>query len=181
GIRRARTRANMPEGQTPLPPVPESRRIVKQKTRLSLVWIVPIVAALVGVWVAVTRIMAEGPTITITFHSAEGLEAGKTEIHFNGVTVGKIDTIRLSDDHRSVVTTARMQPDTASLLVGDTNFWVVRPRISGANISGLGTLISGSYIGMEIGQSKASKRSFVALEAPPVVTGDVPGRFFVLK
>ena len=92
-----------------------------------------------------------------------------------------VTTIRLSDDHQHVITTAQMAPKTEDFLVEDTQFWVVRPRISGANVTGLGTLISGAYIGMEIGQSKESKRDFVALETPPVVTGDVPGRFFMLK
>ncbi len=167
----------MPEPATP----PEARAIPRKQTRLSLVWLVPIVAALAGVWVAVTRIMSEGPKITIVFDSAEGLTAGKTEIHYNGVTVGTLKTIRLSDDHESVVATAEMAPKTESLLVEDTRFWVVSPRISGATVSGLGTLISGSYIGMEIGASKRAKRDFVALANPPVVAGDVPGRFFVLK
>lgn len=171
----------MPESDTPIPPVPESRAVSKKRTRLSLVWIIPIVAAVVGVWVAVTRILAEGPTITIVFQSAEGLEAGKTKIQYNGVDVGTLTTVRLSDDHRRVITTAQMAPKTESFLVEDSQFWVVRPRISGANITGLGTLISGAYIGMDIGDSKKAKREFVALETPPVVTGDTPGRFFLLK
>ena len=158
-----------------VPPVPESRAVPRKQTRLSVVWLVPIIAALAGAWVAVTRIMNEGPKITITFDSAEGLEAGKTEVHYNGVTVGTLKTIRLSDDHRSVVATAQMAPKTENLLVEDTRFWVVRPRISGATVSGLGTLISGSYIGMEIGDSKRSKREFVALTNPPVVAGDFAG------
>jgi len=166
---------------TPPLHVPESRAVPKKRTRLSLVWIIPIVAALVGVWVAVTRILAEGPTIKIDFKTAEGLEAGKTKIQYNGVEVGTITTIRLSDDHQHVITTAQMEPKTESFLLADTQFWVVRPRISGANVSGLGTLISGAYIGMEIGQSHDHKREFVALETPPVVTGDTPGRFFLLK
>jgi paraquat-inducible protein B len=139
------------------------------------------VAALAGVWVAVTRILGEGPTITIGFASAEGLEAGKTKIHYNGVDIGTLTTIRLSDDHRRVITTAQMAPKTEDFFVEDTKFWVVRPRISGASVTGLGTLISGAYIGMEIGQSKKRKRAFDGLETPPVVLGDVPGRFFVLK
>src|SRR5262245_5600717 len=171
----------MPDPHPPLPPVAESRRIEKKQTRVSFVWIVPIVAALVGVWVAVTRILGEGPKITIVFKSAEGLEAGKTQIHYNGVDVGTLSTIRLSDDHQRVVATAQMAPKTQDFLVEDTKFWVVRPRISGATVSGLGTLISGAYIGMEIGRSTEHKRDFVALATPPVVSGDVPGRFFVLK
>jgi paraquat-inducible protein B len=171
----------MPDPNPPVPPVPESRAIPRKRTRLSLVWIVPILAAIVGAWVAVTRILSEGPTISIVFQSAEDLEAGKTKIHYNGVDVGTVQTIRLSDDHQSVIVTAQMAPKTESLLVEDTTFWVVRPRISGANVSGLSTLISGAYLGMEIGKSKKSRRDFVALETPPVVTGDETGRFFSLK
>jgi paraquat-inducible protein B len=171
----------MPDPNAPLPPVPESRAFSRKRTRLSLVWFIPIVAALVGAWVAVTRILSEGPTITIVFRTAEGLEAGKTQIHYNGVDVGTVTTIRLSGDHHHVILTAQMAPKTEAFLVDDTNFWVVSPRISGANVTGLGTLISGAYIGMEIGQSKQAKRDFVGLDTQPVVTGDVPGRFFLLK
>src|SRR5262249_26608701 len=167
--------------ETEHPSVPESRAVSRKHTRLSPVWLIPIVAAAAGVWVAVTRILAEGPKITIVFQTAEGLEAGKTQIHFNGVTVGTLTEIRLSDDHEHVVTTAQMAPKTEGFLVDDTQFWVVSPRISGANITGLGTLISGAYIGMEIGRSKEKKRDFVALNTPPVVTANTPGRFFQLK
>src|SRR6266481_4382097 len=158
-------RCNVPENQAPY--VPESRNVPRKGTRLSLVWIVPIVAAIAGVWVAVTRILAEGPKITIVFKTAEGLEAGKTKIRHNGVDVGTLTTIRLSDDHRRVIATAEMAPKTEGFLVADTTFWVVSPRISGANVSGLGTLISGSYIGMDIGTSHDKKRDFVALATPP--------------
>ena len=161
--------------------VPQAKVVTRKRTRLSVVWIVPIVAAAVGVWVAVTRIMNQGPTITIVLDTAEGLEAGKTKVHYNGVEIGTVTTIALSDDHRRVVTHVEMDPGTEQYLVDDTDFWVVRPRISGASVTGLGTLISGAYIGMEIGTSKKSKRSFVALDTPPIVTGDVPGRFYVLK
>ena len=161
--------------------VPESRNVPKKRTRLSLVWFIPILAAIVGAWVAVTRVMSEGPKITIVMKTAEGLEAGKTKIHYNGVDIGTVSTIELSPDHQRVILTAQMAPKTETFLVADTKFWVVRPRISGANISGLGTLISGAYIGMEIGTSKEDKREFTALETPPVISGDSPGRFFILK
>ena len=110
-----------------------------------------------GVWVAVTRIRSEGPKITIVFQSAEGLEAGKTKIHYNGVDIGTITAIRLSDDHEHVIATAQMTPKTEDFLVEDTQFWVVRPRISGANVTGLGTLISGAYIGVEIGSFEGAQ------------------------
>src|SRR5580693_2238497 len=156
-------------GGPPLGGVSESRSVPKKRTPISLVWVIPIVAALVGVWVAVTRVLSEGPKITIVFQSAEGLEAGKTKVHFNGVDIGTVSAIRLSEDHQRVIITAQMTPKTEDFLVKDTQFWVVRPRISGA------------YIGLEIGASKEQKRDFVGLETPPVITGEVPGRIFVLK
>src|SRR5208337_4092219 len=171
----------MPDYDPPPPSVPESRAIPRGRTRPSLVWLIPIVAALAGAWVAVTRIMSEGPKITIVFQSAEGLEAGKTKIHYNGVDIGTVTTIRLAEDHKTVIINVQMAPKTESFLSEDTQFWVVRPRISGANVSGLGTLISGAYIGLEIGGSKEIKHEFVGLETPPIVTGEVPGRLFKLK
>lgn len=171
----------MAERDTPSSPIPESRKLAKKKTRLSLVWIIPIVAALIGVWVAAVKIMDQGPTITIVLRSAEGIEAGKTEVHYNGVTIGMVKSVRLSDDHSHVIARINMAPKTESILVEDTEFWVVTPRISGATVSGLGTLISGAYIGLEIGKSSTPRRDFVALDTPPVVTGEVPGTFFVLK
>jgi paraquat-inducible protein B len=171
----------MPDSSPSPLSVPESRNVPKKRTRLSLVWFIPILAAIVGAWVAVTRVMSEGPKISIMMKSAEGLEAGKTKIHYNGVDIGTISTIELSKDHRHVILTAQMAPKTETFLVEDTKFWVVRPRISGANITGLGTLISGAYIGVEIGSSEKDRRDFVALETPPVISGDIPGRFFNLK
>ena len=155
--------------------------MTRKRTRLSVVWVVPIVAAVAGVWVAVTRILAQGPKITIVFKSAEGLEAGKTKIRYNGLDLGTLTSIRLSDNHQSVIATAEMAPKTQDFLLEDTRFWVVRPRISGGTVSGLGTLISGAYVGMDIGHSNEKRRAFVALTTPPVITADVPGRFFVLK
>ena len=171
----------MPDPNTPAPAVPHSRTVVKKKTRLSVVWVIPIVAMLAGAWVAVVKIQSEGPTITIVFKSAEGLDAGKTKIHYNGVDVGTLKTIRLSDDHQRAIATAEMAPKTEAFLVEDTHFWIETARISGATVSGLGTLISGAYIGMEIGDSHKGKRDFVALDTPPIVTSEVPGRFFMLK
>jgi paraquat-inducible protein B len=171
----------MADQENPQTAIPESRTVPRRQTRFSLVWIIPVLATVIGLWVAVSRIRSQGPEITIIFQTAEGLDAGKTRINYRGVDVGTITSIRLSPDHRRVIATAQMAPRTESFLVEDTRFWVVRPRISGATISGLGTLISGAYIGMEIGSSTTPKRNFVALEKPPVVTGEAPGHFYLLK
>ncbi len=171
----------MPDKDQSLPKVPESKVVPKKRTRLSFVWVIPIVAAAAGVWIAVTKILNEGPTITITFQSAEGLEASKTKIRYSGLDIGTLTAIRLAEDRHHVIATAKMAPRTADYLVKDTKFWVVRPEISGLNITGLGTLISGDYVGVALGQSKESERNFTALDTAPLVAGGTPGRFFMLK
>jgi paraquat-inducible protein B len=170
----------MPDNNQSFSQVPESKTVAKKHTRLSLVWVIPIVAAAAGVWIAVTRILNQGPEITIVFSSADGLEAGKTKVNYNGLDVGTLTAIHLADDHQHVIATAAMIPHAKNFLVKDTKFWVVKPRISGLSITGLGTLISGYYIGVQLGQSQESERNFVALESPPFAS-NVPGRFFTLK
>ncbi|MDD5140858.1 MAG: MlaD family protein [Verrucomicrobiales bacterium] len=160
--------------------MPEAKTVPKKRTRLSLVWVIPIVAAVAGVWIAVTRILEKGPEITIVFTSADGLEANKTKVNYDGVNIGTLTSIRFAEDHKHVIATAEMSPKAKDFLVKDMKFWVVKPRMSGLNITGLGTLISGNYIGVQLGQSKESARSFTALESPPL-TGDEPGRIFMLK
>jgi paraquat-inducible protein B len=170
----------MAQNDNPQTNVPESRVVSKKRGRFSVIWVVPMAAAAVGIWVGVTTIRNQGPKITIEFRSAEGLEAGNTKIRYNGLDIGMLTTVRLSEDHQKVVATARMSPKTEPFLVKDTKFWVVRAQISGASITGLGTLISGAYIGSEIGQSKESERHFVAEEDAPMETGGIHGRFFKL-
>jgi paraquat-inducible protein B len=150
------------------------------RVRLPLVWIVPALAALIGGWIAVHAVLERGPSVRIRFQTAEGLEPGKTVIRFRSVEVGQVRTIELATDHRTVLVTAEMVKDARSLLSEDTRFWVVRPRIAAGGVSGLGTLISGSFIGMDLGKSRRTAREFQGLEVPPVVTGDLPGRDFVL-
>jgi paraquat-inducible protein B len=160
--------------------VPEAKTVPKKRTRISLVWVIPIVAAVAGVWIAVTKILERGPEITIVFTSGDGLEANKTKIEYDGLEIGKLSSIRFAEDHKHVIATAEMSPKTKDFLVKDMKFWVVKPRMSGLNVTGLGTLISGYYIGVQLGQSKEKERSFTALESPPV-GGDMQGRFFQME
>ncbi len=116
------------------------------------VWIIPILAALVAVGIAIQRILSEGPTITIIFQSAEGIEAGKTFIKYKDVNIGQVTAVQLSEDYGKVEVTAKIAKSAAGLMVEDAQFWVVRPRITLSGISGLDTLLSGNYIGFERGQ-----------------------------
>ncbi|MEW9582500.1 intermembrane transport protein PqiB [Paraburkholderia sp. DGU8] len=173
----------MPEsGNTPeLPDLPEAVAAPRARWRLQVVWLVPIVAVLIGGWLAVKAVLEEGPKIAITFVTGEGLEAGKTKIKYRDVDIGVVKEVNLSRDHKHVIATAEVVKDAADLLVDDTRFWVVRPRISGGTVSGLGTLLSGSFVGMDAGSSPKARHQFAGLETPPVIASDVPGRDFVLK
>jgi paraquat-inducible protein B len=164
-----------------LPDIPEAIAVGKSRWSLSLVWVIPLVAAIIGGWLAVKTVMERGPTITINFKTAEGLEAGTTKIKYKNVDIGEVKTITLSEDRSRVVVTAQFTKQAESVLVDDTRFWVVRPRVAGGSVSGLGTLLSGSYIGVDVGKSATAQRDFIGLEVPPVFTADAPGRQYVLK
>jgi len=158
-----------------------AQAVVKPKKSISIVWIVPLVALLVGGWLAYKAITEKGPTITITFKSAEGLEAGKTKIKFKDVEVGQVEEIRLSPDLSQIMVTAQLMKQAKDYLSENTRFWVVRARVAGGGVSGLGTLFSGAYIGVDPGKPGKTARSFKGLETPPIVTTDLPGRHFMLK
>jgi paraquat-inducible protein B len=148
--------------------------------RLPLVWILPAVVVLVGAFVVVREKIAQGTSIEIRFENAEGLETNKTKVRYKDVDIGEVREIRVGDDRKEVIVTADIHRNAKAYLVEDTRFWVVRPRVSGAGVSGLATLVSGAYISVDVGHSSAKRDHFVGLEVPPIVTADVPGREFVL-
>jgi paraquat-inducible protein B len=151
------------------------------KRRLSIVWMVPLVAVAIGGWLVFKAISEKGPTITITFKSAEGLEAGKTKIKYKDVELGKVGSIALSDDLSQVIVKAELVKQAGNFLSQNTRFWVVRARVAAGGISGLGTLFSGAYIGLDPGKPGTPATHFQGLETPPVVTTDLPGSHFVLR
>lgn len=160
--------------------VAEAAQVRPPRWAPQLVWIIPIVAVLIGGWLAARAWFERGPTIAISFHSGEGLEAGKTRIKYKDVDIGQVKSLTLSDDAKRVIVTAEMSKQAEGLLVEDTRFWVVRPRISGGNVSGLSTLLGGAYVGVDVGKSANERREFVGLDVPPAVTLDVPGRRYML-
>jgi paraquat-inducible protein B len=158
-----------------------AQAVVQTKKSISIVWIVPLVALFIGGWLVYKAVTEKGPAITITFGSAEGLEAGKTKIKFKDVEVGQVEDIHLSPDLSQVIVTAQLTRDTKNHLSENSRFWVVRARVTGGGVSGLGTLFSGAYIGMDPGKPGKKLRSFKGLETPPIITTNLPGRHFVLK
>ena len=153
----------------------------KKQTRISMVWIIPIFAAVVAIGIAIQRIMSEGPTITIIFKSAEGVEAGKTFVKYKDVNIGQVTEVQLVSDYSKVEVTAKIDKSAAGLMVEDAKFWVVQPRVTLSGVSGLGTLLSGNFIGFEAGKSDKKQHKYTGLEFPPTITSGQPGRQFVLK
>jgi paraquat-inducible protein B len=171
-----------PAAETPAPaPLPQPVMARQNRLHLSLVWIVPFVAALAGIVLVVRALPASGPEISIEFRSAEGIEAGRTEVRYKEVRIGRVKRVTLTPDRRKVIVVVNLVKSAAGLAVDDTRFWVVRPRIGTAGVSGLDTLFSGAYIGVDAGQSEESRTEFVGLNTPPLVLRGEPGRSFVLR
>jgi paraquat-inducible protein B len=151
-----------------------------RRSRFSLIWILPIVALLIAGWIGYTTLSEKGPTITITFKTATGLEAGKTQIKHNDVVLGMVKRVDPTPDLEQVVVVAQMNKLAAPHLNENTKFWVVRPRFSLTDLSGLQTLVSGSFIEMDPGTGSSAQRKFTGLEEPPVVRSDVSGTTYIL-
>jgi paraquat-inducible protein B len=154
---------------------------VKPGRNFSVIWLVPILALLIGGWLAVKAVSEKGPIITITFNTAEGMEAGKTKIKFKDVEVGKVEDIQVSDDLKSVIVTAELNKSAERYLTDKTRFWVVRATVRGGTVSGIGTLLAGAYIGVDPVEGGQPTKSFKGLEVPPVITTGLPGRHFWLR
>ena len=168
-----------PNNESDLDEVPEA--VVQTRRQISIVWLVPVVALLIGGWLAYKAISEKGPTITITFTTAEGLEAGKTKIKYKEVEIGQVEAIDVSDDLTHVVVTAELVKEAEKYLTEQTRFWVVRARVAAGQVSGLGTIFSGAFIGIDPGKGGVPTKKFKGLEVPPVVTTGLPGHHFVLK
>ena len=143
----------------------------QNRMRLSLVWIVPLVALVIGAVLVVRSVLQVGPEIEIEFRSADGLEPGRTEVRFKEVVIGRVKRVRLGPDRQKVLVTVGLIKSMEELAVEDTRFWVVRPRIGSAGISGLGTLFSGAYIGVDAGASSSYRKTKLRPGSPRSTSG----------
>jgi paraquat-inducible protein B len=159
---------------------PGQAPIKTRRFSISLVWIVPIVAVLVGVSLVVHNLMQEGPTIIVNFKTGSGLTANKTEVKYRNVVIGQVTDVELSGDQKSVDATIKLSKQAETFTREDSQFWVVRPRIGAGGVSGIDTLLSGDYIGADIGQADNRAKHFKGLENPPPITYGEPGKRFML-
>lgn len=155
--------------------------IITSRRRVAWVWLVPVIAVIIGLVLLVQYLMALGPTIVIKFETADGLKADQTELRFKDVVAGRVADIRLSDDRSHVEVEVSLTPAAAALAVEDSRFWVVRPRADLGGVSGLDTLLTGAYIAVDVGMSKEPAREFVGQEQPPRVLNNQEGRRLTLR
>jgi paraquat-inducible protein B len=157
--------------------LPQATVVPRKRGRISVIWIIPILAAVVAIGIAVQRIRSEGPTITIVFSAAEGIEAGKTLVKYKDVNIGRVTKVELTNDFTKVQVTAKIAKHAAGLMVEDAKFWVVQPTVTLSGVSGLSTLLSGNYIGFGPGKSTGSQDSFTGLDVAPVITEERGSQF----
>ena len=154
----------------------------RRSRRLSIIWIVPLVAVAIGAWLAWDTLSKEGPTINVTFDSGEGLQAGQSQLKYKDIVFGTVKSLTLTPDKTHVAVTIATTHEAKPLLTEGAQFWVVKPRFFAGNISGIETLLSGSYIGMLPAENGGkAQHEFVGREDPPVLATYVPGRTFLLK
>ena len=165
----------MTEEAFPIPTVHHRKR-----GRPSAVWIVPIIAIVAAGTLAVRSYLQRGPTIHITFDTADGIEGGKSEVRYKNVPIGKVSSVDLTKDRQHIIATVKLTHGGASIAAKDSQFWVERPRIGVGGVSGLGTLLSGAYIGVDVGTSTEEETDFIGLEKPPGVAHDQKGTRFKL-
>ncbi len=146
-----------------------------------VVWLLPLVALLVGGWLFYKTESEKGPEITVTFHTAEGIEEGKTQVKFRDVTVGTVNRVDFTEDLKAVQLSITMLAGTEEYLTDKSRFWVVKPRVGAGGVSGLSTLLSGAYIAFEPNREGQAQKAFTGLEKPPIVTIDKEGTRFRLR
>ncbi len=164
--------------EQPIVPTANARR----RRRIPLVWIVPAITLLIALWLAWDTYSKRGPTITVSFDAASGLQAGQSQLKFKDVTMGTVKSIAVSPDFSKVLVTIETTSEARALLTDKTIFWVVKPELFAGSISGLDTILSGSYIGMLPSTEKGKpQKDFVGSEDPPILSSSTPGTIFTLE
>ncbi len=155
---------------------------IRKRHRFPIIWLVPIIAAGISLYLAITFLADRGPLITITFNTASGITAQQTDVKHKDVSLGTVENVHLTKDMKHVTVHVRMKHEGAAIMTDHARFWVVRPRLSTGNISGLETLVSGAFIEVDPGDPGGKPQSdFVGLEDPPGVRSDEPGSLYMLR
>ncbi|MEM6576439.1 MAG: MlaD family protein [Pseudomonadota bacterium] len=147
---------------------------VSQSSGFSMVWLIPIVTLAVGGWLIVKTLTEQGPTATVSFRTAAGIEVGKTRVKYKSVDIGMVEDVQFADDFGNIIANLRLNKGLDDFLRRNTRFWVVRPQLSVRGASGLETLLSGAYIEIDPGPG-SRQRHFVGLERQPLISAEDEG------
>jgi paraquat-inducible protein B len=154
----------------------------REPSRFSLIWLVPIVAALIAGWLVWQQYWKMGPAIVVQFRDGSGLIANQTVVKYRGVRVGNVRSVELSADTRQVTVTLRLERSAAALARDGSAFWVVRPELGTSGLHGLETIVSGPYIQVQLGNTNAAaQKDFTGLEEAPILPSVNGGTEFVLS
>ena len=172
----------MADNQTPsMPDIPDAALKQKKSSSISAVWVIPIIAALIGGWLVFKNATEEKATIEVTFESASGLEAGKTVVKLRNVKIGMVKDVNFSKDLTNVVVVMEFKGISQESVTDTTRFWVVRPRVGIGGVSGLDTLLSGAYIEVDPGEGGKPATKFTGLEEPDIYQRGNPGTRYILS
>ncbi|MGI4940383.1 MAG: intermembrane transport protein PqiB [Janthinobacterium lividum] len=150
---------------------------VIHKRRLSWIWLIPLASVLIGGGLLWTTLARRGPMIQITFDSAEGLQAGQSQVKYKDIQMGTVESFDLTPDRKRVVMSVRMTAKAEELVTEGAQFWIAKPRVYAGDITGLNTILSGSYVAMQPGEvGHSAQRSFDGLAEPPTLIDNVAGR-----
>jgi paraquat-inducible protein B len=145
------------------------RAKIKVTTRFSIIWIVPVIAALAAGWLIFQNVREMGPLIHLQFNDGNGLQANQTVLKYKGVRVGEVRSVRLADDLTHIEVEARLTASAKNLARAGSQFWIVRPEVGAGGLHGLETIVSGPYIQVQPGSGPA-QRKFTGLEEQPILT-----------
>jgi len=160
--------------------IPEANTKEKSSS-ISAVWIIPIIAALIGAWLVFQSATEEKTSVEVTFNSASGLEAGKSSVKLLNIKIGNVTDIKFSNDLSSVIVTLELEGIDQNSITDKTRFWVVRPRVGAGGVSGLDTLLSGAYIEMDPGDGGKPVTKFTGLEEPDIHQRGNSGTRYLLR
>ena len=162
------------------PRVPDA--VLRRRRRFSLIWLIPIVAGAIAVYLIINTLADRGPLITISFKTGSGISAQQTQVTHKAVALGMVEDVQLTNDLKGVRVHVRMNREGSKILTDHARFWVVKPRLSSGDLSGLETLVSGAFIEVDPGLPGGSpERNFVGLEEPPGMRSDEPGTTYTLR
>ena len=150
--------------------------VTEKVTRARAIWLVPVIALLLGIYLVVDSYLSQGPVVVVFFPDAAGIEPEQTKVRALSVEIGMVTEVELSPDLDGVQVTMELKPSTNRLLRDDTSFWVVTARVGAGGITGLGTILSGAYIELNPGVGdQTGKRKFDGLESAPITDAGRPG------